>query len=192
MMTHGTMKLCCLLAGLAAGLAACGKPAHPPRKVTIQEYMEGEINPAGEFLFHSVQDISDAQGTRLKAPHSEADWKAVRDQLQVLRDAPIVLTARDLKAAPPGFKSEHPSVESSPEWIQHALETDRANFNGHAFRLRRAADVAMKAAEAKDPRGLQRALDGVDKACESCHLRYFYPRDKRAWQAAKEDGLVVN
>ncbi len=41
----------------------------------------------------------------------------------------------------------------------------------------------------RDPRALQRALDGVDKACESCHLHYFYPADKRAWVAAKEDGM---
>ena len=50
--------------------------------------------------------------------------------------------------------------------------------------------MASGAVDAHDPRALQRALDGVDKACESCHLHYFYPNDKRAWQAAKEDGGV--
>jgi cytochrome c556 len=30
----------------------------------------------------------------------------------------------------------------------------------------------------------------VDKACESCHLRYWYPNDKRAREAAKADGVV--
>jgi len=30
----------------------------------------------------------------------------------------------------------------------------------------------------------------VDKACESCHLHYWYPNDKRAREAAKEDGVV--
>jgi hypothetical protein len=44
--------------------------------------------------------------------------------------------------------------------------------------------------EAHDARGVQKALDGVDKACESCHLHYFYPNDKRAHQAAREDGIV--
>ena len=190
MMTIGTMRLCCLFAGLLAGVAACGKAPHAPAPVTIQEYMEGQINPAGEFLFRSVQEISDGQGTRLKAPRSEAEWKAVRDQLDVLHDAPVVLAARGLKAAPPGFKSENPSVESSPEWIQAAVDSHRADFNRRAFRLRRAADAAMKQARAQDPRGLQKALDGVDKACESCHLHYFYPNDKRAQQAAKEDGIV--
>ena len=33
-------------------------------------------------------------------------------------------------------------------------------------------------------------LGDVDKACESCHLHYWYPNDIRAREAAKEDGVV--
>jgi cytochrome c556 len=151
--------------------------------------MEGQINPAGDFLFKSVQEVSDGQGTHLKAPRSEADWKTVEDQLAVLRRAPDVLTARGLKAAPPGFRTEHPGIESDPAWIQKAIDSNRPDFDRRAMRLKGAADVAMQAAQTRDPRALERALDGVDKACEACHLHYFYPNDKRAWQAAKEDGL---
>ena len=168
-------------------VAACAKP---PPHTTIQQYMEGVINPAGDFLFHSVEDISDANGIRLKAPHTDAEWQAVRDQLAILHAAPDVLTAPGLQAAPPGFKSEHPGIESPPEWIQHAIDANRADFNNRALRLQHAADGATQATQLHDPRALQRALDGVDKACESCHLHYFYPNDKRAWQAAKEDGGV--
>ena len=183
-----TIALLGVLVGALAIMTGCNKPA-PPR-VTIQQYMEGTINPAGDFLFHSVEDISDSKGTRLKAPHTEADWQAVRDQLKVLHDAPEVLTAEGVRAAPPGFKSEHPGIESPPEWIQHAIDTNRNDFDSRALRLQRAADAAMQATDLHDPRALERALDGVDKACESCHLHYFYPNDKRAWQAAKEDGGV--
>jgi hypothetical protein len=34
------------------------------------------------------------------------------------------------------------------------------------------------------------AIESIDKACESCHLHYWYPNDKRAQEAAKQDGLV--
>ena len=176
------------LAACALAAAGCSRPERAP-DTTIQQYMEGVVNPAGDYLFHSVEDISDDHGTRLKAPHTDADWKAVRDQLQVLHDAPDVLMARGLKAAPPGFRSEHPNVESDPAWIQQTVDTHRADFDHRALRLREAADKAMQAATLHDPRALQRSLDGVDKACESCHLHYFYPNDRRAWQAAKEDGM---
>ena len=81
-------------------------------------------------------------------------------------------------------------ASSSSLSIQKQIETNPADFSRRAQRLKLAADLAAQAVEARDARGLQRALDGVDKACESCHLHYFYPGDKRAWQAAKEDGIV--
>ncbi len=178
----------------AAGLilaAACSKPAPPAASgPTIQQYMENDINPAGEFLFRSVRQVSDAKGTRLEAPRTDDDWKEVRDRLVVLRDAPKVLAADGLRAAPPGFKSEHPAIESEPAEIQAAVDADRGDFNLRAHRLQAAAQTALAAVDAKDPAALMRALDGVDKACESCHLRYFYPRDLRAKQAAREDNLT--
>jgi cytochrome c556 len=175
-----------LLAGLAL-LAACSKPAP---KTTVQQFMEGQVNPAGEFLFHSVQDVADSSGHHLKAPQTSADWQAVRDQIAVLQAAPDVLTAPGLKAAPPGFKSENPNVESDPAWIQKAMDANRADFNRRAYRLRDAANAVDQAAQAHDPLAMQQALDRVDKACESCHLHYFYPNDKRAQLQAKEDGIT--
>lgn len=181
------MKFRVLLFGVAALVAGCSKPAP---KTTIQQFMEGQVNPAGEFLFHSVEDVSDANGTRLKAPQTAADWKEVLDQLAVLQNAPAILTNKGVKVAPPGFKSEHPGIESPPEWIQATIAAHRQQFDRQAYRLQTAANAAAQAAQDHDPRALQRALDGVDKACESCHLHYFYPADTRAWEAAKEDGMT--
>ena len=48
----------------------------------------------------------------------------------------------------------------------------------------------MQAVDAKDKDALLRALDGIDKACESCHLHYWYPNDQRAREAAKQDGVI--
>jgi hypothetical protein len=177
------------LAACAALLAAsgCYKPAP---KTTIQQYMEGTINPAGDFLFHSVEQVSDAQGLHLKAPRTDAEWQAVRDQLKILQGAPDILMDPKIEVAPPGFKAEHPPIESEPAWIQQTIAAHRDAFNRQALRLRDAAVTAEHAVDLKDALALQRALDGVDKACESCHLHYFYPNDKRAWVAAKEDGMT--
>jgi hypothetical protein len=176
-----------LILSLAGLLAACSKP---PPKLTLQQYMEDQVNPAGEFLFHSVEQVSDAKGQRLRAPETPDEWKKVSDRLAVLENAPDFLTAKGLRAAPPGFKSEHPGVESPPEWIQQTIDAHREDFNQRALRLQAAARKADEAAQAHDALRLFRSLDGIDKACESCHLHYFYPNDTRAWQAAKEDGMT--
>jgi hypothetical protein len=160
-----------------------------PTPATIQELMDEQVNPAGELLFQSVRIVADERGRRLEAPATDAQWAQVRAKIDVLRRAREVLSSPGLKAAPPGFRAENPEVENEPGEVQQAVDAHRPDFDLRAQRLKQAADVAMKAAEARDPQALMSALDGIDKACESCHLHYFYPRDKRAQQQAREDGV---
>ena len=61
--------------------------------------------------------------------------------------------------------------------------------DGDARRLQDAAALALKAIDARDKKELFSKLEDVDKACESCHLHYWYPNDKRAREAANEDGV---
>jgi hypothetical protein len=42
--------------------------------------------------------------------------------------------------------------------------------------------VAVKASDTKDKQALFQALTEIDKACENCHLEYWYPNDKKAPQ----------
>jgi hypothetical protein len=155
---------------------------------TVKDVMHSIVDPSGEFLFQSVQTIADKRGVREVAPHTDAEWENVRQRLMVLLEAPNLLQGR--RAARPTDRSKNPQVESEPEEIQKLLDADSADFLRRARRLQDAASVAMKAADAKDKDALFLGLDGIDKACESCHLRYWYPKDKRAQEAAKQDGIV--
>ena len=155
---------------------------------TVKDIMHSMVDPSGEFLFHSVQTIADKRGVREVAPHTDAEWENVRQRLVVLLEAPNLLQGR--RAARPTDRSQNPQVESEPEDIQKLLDSDSSDFLRRARRLQDAASVAMKAADAKDKDALFLGLDGIDKACESCHLRYWYPKDKRAHEAAKQDGIV--
>jgi hypothetical protein len=87
-------------------------------------------------------------------------------------------------------KSKYPQIENGPEEIQKLLDADRPSFIRRARRLQDAAALAMKAVDAKDKNALFHAIDDIDKACENCHLHYWYPNDKRAREAAKEDGIT--
>jgi len=167
---------------------AAASVATPP--TTIQQFMEQQVNPAAEAAFRSVREVADDKGQRLEQPHDEAAWKAVEAQLEILRDAPTVLTAPGIKVAPPGFKAENPSVESEPGAIQAAIDQNRDDFDKRAYRLQIAASEALLAARARDPKGMVKMLESLDRACESCHLRYFYPGDKRAQQAAAESYIL--
>jgi hypothetical protein len=157
---------------------------------TIKDIMHSMVDPSGDFLFQSVRMIADERGVREIAPRTDAEWEGVRQRVMVLLEAPSLLTTRGRMAARPKDRSKNPKVENEPAEVQKLLDADRPNFIRHANRLRDAASVALKAVDARDKDALFRALDGIDKACESCHLHYWYPNDKRAQEAAKEDGII--
>jgi hypothetical protein len=178
-----------LAAGLSlllwTGVACAGRgPA------TIKDIMHSMVDPSGDFVFKSVQQIADEHGISEKAPKTDAEWEDVRQRLLVLLEAPNLLAAEGRLAARPKDRSMNPQVENEPEEVQKLLDADRPAFIRRARRLHDAAALAMKAVDAKDKDALFQALDGIDKACENCHLHYWYPNDKRAQEAAKEDGLI--
>jgi plastocyanin len=152
--------------------------------------MDSMVDPSGDFMFQSVQEISDEHGITEKAPRTDAEWEEVRHHLFVLLEAPNLLTMEGRKVARPEDKSKAPGIENEPEEVKKLLDADRPSFIRRARRLQDAATLAMKAVDAKDKDALFRALDDIDKACENCHLHYWYPNDKRAQQAAKEDGIT--
>jgi hypothetical protein len=157
---------------------------------TVKDIMHSMVDPSGDFLFHSVQMISDDRGIREVAPETDAQWQDVRLRVQVLMAAPDLLSAPGLRAARPRDRSKNPEVEDEPAEVQRSLDSNRPDFARRARRLADAASVAMQAVNAKDKDALIRALDGIDKACEVCHLRYWYPKDKRAQEAAKASGIL--
>ena len=165
-----------LMAALPIMGAGCAKAPPPPqapdllRPATIKDIMDSMVNPSGEFVFESVQEISDEHGIREKAPKTDAEWEAVREHVIVLLEAPNLLVMPGRKAAPADVKSQNPGIELEPAQIQQLIDGDRVAFIRRARRLQDAAAVAMKAVDAKDKDALFRAEDGIDEACENCHL----------------------
>lgn len=182
---------------LVIGMACRTKAPQPPPQAaallspaTIKDIMDSMVEPSGDFVFESVQEISDERGITEKAPKTNAEWEGVRRHLFVLVEAPNLLTMPGRKAARPEDRSRNALVENEPEEVQKLLDADRPSFIRRARRLQDAAALALKAVDAKDKDALFHAIDGIDKACENCHLHYWYPNDQRAREAAKEDGIT--
>jgi DNA-binding transcriptional ArsR family regulator len=152
--------------------------------------MKSMVDPSADFLFESIREISDEHGVSRHVPETDADWEQVRHHATVLLEAPILITMEDRKVAGPGERSANPLVEKDPDEVQRLINTDRPEFLRRARRLQDAATLALNAANAKDSNALFKAIDGINKACESCHLHYWYPDDRRAQEAAKEDGIA--
>lgn len=174
------------------GAADPGAGAAPqPSSLSVRTIMAAMVDPSGDFLFQSIADIADRRGVTHKAPATPEDWDAVRHHLQVLVDARRLLIAPGLRAAEPGDRSSNPAVENEPEQVQKLLDAEHADFVRRAERLSEAAALGLKAVDAHDTKALLSAITAIDKACESCHLHYWYPNDERAHQAAREEGGII-
>jgi len=183
-----------LVVTLLCVAGGCSQPA--PRgpelatTATIKDLMDAMIDPSAEYLFENIVQIVDEKGIIDKTPQTDDDWKEVRRRAVLLVEAPNLLVVPGRQVAKHGDKAEYPEVELGPEQIQKLIDDDRDAFVRRARRLQDAATLALKAIDARDKAELFSKLGDVDKACESCHLHYWYPKDKRAQEAAKEDGVV--
>ena len=178
-----------LLAALVAASSACAKPAPAAPALlstsTIKDIMDSIVDPSADYLFESVAQIADEHGVTEKAPHTPEEWKEARRRAVQLLEAPNLLAIKGRIVARPGERSENPNVELQPEEIQKLIDADHAAFVTRARLLQDAAQAALAAIDAKDAKGLFNAAGQLDKACENCHLYYWYPNDKRAQEAFK-------
>jgi hypothetical protein len=179
-----------LASALMFETGCASKPPEMLKTATIKDIMDSMVDPNGDFIFESVQQIADEKGVREKAPKTDAEWDDVRHHLFVLIEAPNLLVMDGREIARPEDHSLNPRVENEPEAVRKLVAADRPAFIRRARRLQDAATVAMQAADAKDKDKLFKAITGIDKACESCHLHYWYPNDQRAQQAAREEGIT--
>jgi hypothetical protein len=179
------------LTGGTDGASPAANAAPDLSNMSIRTIMAAMVDPSADSLFESIADVADEHGITHKAPRTEQEWATERHHLQVLIDAPQLLVLPGRRAAEPGDRSSNPAIENEPEEVQRLLDTQHADFVQRADRLRQAATAGMKAADAQDTKALFTAITAIDKACESCHLHYWYPKDKRAHQAAKEEGGII-
>ena len=158
---------------------------------TIKDIMDSMVDPSADFIFDSVAQIADEHGITEKAPHTDEEWKEVRRRAVQLLEAPNLLVMPGRKAALPGDRSQNPKIELQPEEIQKLIDGDHAAFAARALVLQDAAASALRAIDAKNAKGLFDAAGELDKACENCHLHYWYPNDERAQAAFKESQRLL-
>jgi hypothetical protein len=156
---------------------------------TVKDVMHSMVDPSADFLFQSVQSVADDTGVHEVAPQTDEQWQDVRSRLLVLIGVRDILSLPGIRAARPRDRSGS-EVENEPAEVQVLLQANPQDFAHRAQKLRDAATVALRAVDAKDKDGLMRGLVAIDQACEVCHLRYWYPRDQRAQEAAKASGVL--
>ncbi|MSO24002.1 MAG: hypothetical protein EXQ58_12330 [Acidobacteria bacterium] len=156
--------------------------------LTVRDLMDGIVDPSADVIWDAVSTTISAKGTEEHMPRTDEEWAEVRRSAIRLLEATNLLVIPGRHIAKPGQKADNPELELAPERIEEMVNADRTTWANHVKKLHEATMVAFDAIEKKDTEGLLISGDGIDQACESCHLQYWYP-DDAARQNAQQQGL---
>jgi hypothetical protein len=149
---------------------------------TVKDIMDSMVDPGSDVLWDSVETIVSAKGTEEKMPRTDEEWKNVRNHAIMLLEATNLLLMPGRHVAKSGEKADDPKVELAPEQIETLINQDRAAWVKFAHGLHDATMESFKAIEKRDVEGLLNTGDGIDRACENCHLKYWYPNEAKNLQ----------
>ena len=171
-------------AGLAVILTSgCNKP-EPPKEPeyklssTMREIMGSMVMPSANVLWNAVSSSVTAKGIEEKAPKTEQEWKDVRDSAITLMEACDLILIPGRRVAKAGEISKDP-VNLTPEEIDALIHKDPVTWTKMTHDLHDSILPALKAIDARNAMALSDAGEAIDKACETCHLKFYYPKDAK-------------
>jgi hypothetical protein len=185
-----------LLPGATLGIAGCspnsptttsqpGPAATAPYRLTatIQDLMDGIVDPSADVLWDSVAYIANTRGVEDRQPRTDEEWKTVRYSAITLIEAANLLSMPGRRVA----AAHNPAVPEAPPGlgelshaeIQQRIDSTHDSFTQFARNLQDAASKALTAIDARNPQGLMDAGGVIDEACEACHVTYWYPNQNR-------------
>ena len=153
--------------------------------LSVKELMEHVIDPTADWIFDAAVIDVTASGTKETVPKSDEEWLRVERGAMLLAEASNLLKM-PRAMAPAGvagttpLKPGDPAPELSPAEIEAKVNANRDLWNKHADELRTVALASLTVVKARDVEGLFRIGSDIDRACENCHLEFWYPGDKEA------------
>jgi hypothetical protein len=179
--------------GIVASRCSSPKPSTPPAPaapvrtemkavVSVKELMRFTIDPIADNVFDAVTWDITKKGVVETVPKTDEDWEKVKIGAVTLAEG-IYLLKIPRPMAPPGDlnNSTGPNPpELSPAQIQAKLDADPVLWDAKIEALRNAALQVLEIADKRDAKELFQAGEDLDKACEGCHLEYWYPGDRKA------------
>jgi len=176
----------CVLTAVACNTSKPAVSDSPLRPTsTIKDIMDSVVDPSADAVWDAVATTVSAAGIDERRPRTDEEWANVRRHAVALLEATNLLLMEGRHVAKPGEKAENQDVELNPEEIEALIAKDRASFVKLAHGLYDATLPALKATQDRNADALLDAGEGIDMACESCHLKYWYPESKQA-EKAKE------
>jgi hypothetical protein len=145
--------------------------------VSVKELMKYMIDPLSDNIFDAVKWDSTPKGMIYTRPQTDAEWEKVEVGAVTIAEG-IYLLKVPRPFAPPGDVNDSTGVnppELSPTQIKEKIDKDPVLWNAKIETLRNTMLEVLAVVKKKDANALFDAGGDLDKACEACHLEYWYP-----------------
>jgi hypothetical protein len=180
---------------LAVGAVACNAkptattaeapPAFMP-VLSVKELMQHIVDPQADYAFDAVVVDVGPKGVVETVPTTDEDWTRIERGMWVLAETSNLLKM-PRKMAPDGEgNTEKGGPELTPAQIEIKVRENPALWSSHADQLRVEAMKIVEIVKARDTKKLLDAGSALDRACEACHLDFWYPGDRAAVQKDRE------
>jgi hypothetical protein len=186
---RGRLLTCGVVSALLSTQCA-PRPDPPPEQpasdlqpiLSVKELMEDIVDPVADGVFDAVAVDVGPKGLVETKPTSEEDWIKIKRAAATLAESSNLLKMprRMAPAGDPSHDLQRGGPELTPAEIEAKVAKDRGRWNMQADALRDEALKVIALVQAKDSDGLFEAGSNIDRACENCHLEFWYPGDKAA------------
>jgi hypothetical protein len=175
-------------------LSGCQKKAEAPpaetTKTTLHEIMKDEVDTRGDDVWAVGNAHIDGDAGLDGASMTDADWAKLAAAATSLRQAAldIVNLPKPIVVVKPGTKIayEDTSWGDSAASVQANVDKDPQGLIDLANALaQHGADIATAAGK-HDAETAGRLINELDGVCESCHVKYWYPSEKKLIESIRE------
>lgn len=138
---------------IASGRTSQVEAAAPPPVpaltpvASVKQIMAGIVMPTAYVVFDSVSTIVDAKGIQENQPRTDEEWARVGANAAAL-------------------------IESANMLLIGSRAVDQGDWVTMAKAMADAGQIALKAADSKNPEGILEAGEAINQSCDNCHEKY--------------------
>jgi hypothetical protein len=172
--------------------ASCKKQEAAPQQKTLHEIMKDEVDKRGDFLWDLTNPHVGADAGLDASTMSDDDWKKLAAAAVDLQQAALDLAAlkEPITIVKPGAKIADQDVPGGDtvESVKANVDKDPEGLRNYANSLAQdMADLAT-AANKHDAKTAGPIINQLDGVCESCHLEFWYPSQKKLVDQIRKAG----
>ena len=156
--------------------------------VSVRELMTHMVDPLADNIFDAVGVEVTPAGTVETMPTTDEDWAKIDQGAVVLAEASTLLTMPRKAAPAHDYVAKNPG-ELPPAEIDANVEQNRPAWNAYARAMRTEAIEVREIVAARNTQALFQAGSDIDRACENCHIAFWYPNERTLVEKNRNSGV---